>query len=121
MAKQISYTSIGNEFLHKMRDQISNSEDKIDLGNSFSYVVSDFLNKVFEEYGIEIGDDSILFDPEAENYYSINSELLVQNDFAETWHNSDLPSMIKKFADSTYHRYLHLNKHKEKTDSKIRN
>jgi hypothetical protein len=121
MARQISFASIGNEFLHKMRDQISNSEDKIDLGNSFSYVVSGFLSKVFEEQEIIIEDNSVLFDPEAEDYYSINSELLDQGNFAEMWYNSDLPNVIKKFADSTYHRYIHLNKHKEKTDRKIRN
>ncbi|MFC1887377.1 hypothetical protein ACFLYK_01055 [Candidatus Cloacimonadota bacterium] len=121
MARQISFATLGNEFLHKMRDQISNSEDKIDLGNSFSYIVSGFLGKVFAEKEINIEDDSILFDPEAENYYSINSELLDQGDFSETWQNSDLPNLIKKFADSTYHRYIHLNKHKEKTDRKIRN
>jgi hypothetical protein len=121
MARQLSFASVGNEYLHKMRDQISNSEDKIDLGNSFSYVVTGFLSRIFSEKKIAISDDSILFNPNAENYYSINSELLGQGEFVETWQNSDLPNVIKKFADSTYHRYIHLNKHKEKTDRKIRN
>ena len=121
MKRQISFAGIGNEFLHKMRDQISNSEDKVDLGNSFSYIVTGFLMRVFEERGIRIYDDSVLFDPGAENYYSIDQELLNQGDFVETWQNSDLPNVIKKFADSTYHRYIHLNKHREKTEKKIRN
>ena len=121
MKRQISYSSIGNEFMHKMRDQISNSEDKIDLGNGFSLVVTRFLSRVFEEKDIRISDNSILFNPQAKNYYSIDKELLDQGDFVETWQNSDLPNVIKKFADSTYHRYIHLNKHKEKTEKKIRN
>jgi hypothetical protein len=121
MKKQISFAGIGNEFLHKMRDQINNSEDKVDLGNNFAYVVNGFLARVFDEKEINIDNESVQFDPKAENYYQINQNLLEQGDFIETWQNSDLPNVIKKFAESTYHRYIHLNKHNDKTIKKIRN
>ena len=121
MKKQISFSTIGNKYLHQMRDKINNSEDKVDLGNHFSYTVTQFLNEVFDNDEVDIASDAVIFDPNSQNYYTINEDLKKIKIFKETWENSDLPNVIKKFADSTYHRYIHLNKHAEKTQKKIRN
>jgi len=121
MKSQISFANLGNDYIHRMRDQINNSEDKIDLENNFCYTVSKFLIDVFSGEELEVSADDISFDPNSETFYTLSDNLKNQERFREIWQNSDLPNVIKRFAESTYHRYLHLNKHLEKTQKKIRN
>ncbi|MBN2460655.1 MAG: hypothetical protein JXB60_03525 [Candidatus Cloacimonetes bacterium] len=121
MKNQISYSTLGNTFIHRMRNEINNSEDAVDLENCFSLTSTDFLREVFGEIEIEINSDDIVFDSQKKDYYTISKTLSGQEKFKEIWQNSDLPSVIKKFAESTYHHYLHLQKHPEKTQKKIRN
>ncbi|MBN1327748.1 MAG: hypothetical protein JW996_07345 [Candidatus Cloacimonetes bacterium] len=121
MKSQISFSNLGNQFIHEMREGINNSEDKVDLENCFSMTVAKFLKRVFEDHEIRINDDDIRFDPAADNYFSLHGELRDHDYFKEIWHSSDLPNVIKKFANSVYHRYLHLDRHPEKTQKKIRN
>ncbi|MBC8383948.1 MAG: hypothetical protein H8E57_00350 [Candidatus Cloacimonetes bacterium] len=120
MKKQISFSTLGNTYIHEMRDKINNSENKIDLDHFFSQTVTNFLNKVFHDQDFVIDNGDIIFNPDSENYFSVSDDLWKLEYFKEIWNSSDLPNVIKKFADSTYHRYLHLNKHPEKTQKKIR-
>ncbi|MBN1949362.1 MAG: hypothetical protein JW784_06430 [Candidatus Cloacimonetes bacterium] len=121
MKGRISFSTIGNTYLHQMRDQINNAEDRADLGRSFSFTVTNFLKEVLSDHNLEIEDGDVIFDPEAKDFYSINEDLQNRPVFRELWQESDLASQLKKFAESTYHRYLHLGKHLEKTRLKIRN
>ncbi len=121
MKNRLSFTNLGNTYLHKMRNRINHSEDRVDLENSFSQTVCSLLNDVFETEPIEIEDNDILFDPDSKINYSVSSKLREQVRFNDVWQNSDLPNVIGKFADSVYHRFLHLSKHPEKTNRKIRN
>jgi len=121
MKGQISFSTLGNEFIHEVREKINNSENKVDLTNHFSYTVTHFLNRVFESENFVVDADDIIFDPKEKNNFKVSSNLMDVAIFKDTWKKSDLPNVIKKFADSTYHRYLHLEKHLEKTQKKIRN
>ncbi len=121
MKGQISFSTLGNEFIHEIREKINISENKVDLTNNFSYTVTNFLNRVFENENFVVDADDITFDPQEKNNFKVSSNLMKVAIFKETWKKSDLPNVIKKFADSTYHRYLHLEKHLEKTQKKIRN
>ncbi len=119
MKGQISFSAIGNELIHELRDRLNNSEDITDVRNNFSYTVISLLSQAFEN--IEIDADDVNFTPEKENRYSISDRLMNIKEFKEIWQHSDLSNVINKFADSSYHRYLHTNKHQEKTNKKIRN
>ncbi|MDY6969164.1 MAG: hypothetical protein SVR08_11005 [Spirochaetota bacterium] len=121
MERQTSFINLGKKYMHTMRKKINISEDKIDLGNHFSHIVTNMLNKVFYEKELNIDQDDIAFNPKAENHFTLSSKLLNSEIFIKSWNNSDLPSLVTKFANSTYSRYIHLNKHQEKTEQKIRN
>ncbi|MCD4820226.1 MAG: hypothetical protein K8S23_16210 [Candidatus Cloacimonetes bacterium] len=121
MKGKISFSHIEKEYLHEMRNKINNSENKSDLKNHFSFTILNMLEEVFEEKEVELNGDDVLFDPKAEKYFILSSSLKDQVIFQETWKGSDLPNVIGRFAYSTYHRYLHLDKHLEKTERKIRN
>lgn len=120
MGKQLSYSGLGNKFLHEMRDKIKRSEDRVDLENQFSQIVSNFLRSAFHDKNIAIRFDDIILDPEARDHYSLSRELKRSRAFMETWNSSDIPDYIKKFACCAHNRYVHLEKHLEKTEKKIR-
>jgi len=121
MTKTFSFSNHEKKSMQEMRNKLNHAEDKIDLENKFSYTVTGFLKEVFYEKDINIKMDDIFFTPDKRYYYSIRPELQKSDIFRQTWDNSDLPNAIKRFAGATYHRYLHLNKHPEKTEKKLRN
>ena len=121
MENQISFSTLGNEYIHELRNNINNAENIIDLKNHFVFIVINFLNKVFEEKQIDIDADDIKFDLESKDLYILNERLTQNPDFKNIWENSDLKNVISKFAESVNHRYIHINKHNEKTNKKIRN
>ncbi len=49
MEKQISFSTLGNEYVRMLRDKISNAENITDLKNHFAFTVIDFLNQIFEK------------------------------------------------------------------------
>lgn len=123
MEGKVSFSVLEKEFMHVMRSGINNSEDKIDLGNHFSNTMRSLLNRIFEHEHIpvEIDDNDVIFNPNASNYYTISSKLRHMQDFKNLWEGTDLASVISKFADTAHKKFLHLDKHREKTRFKIRN
>ncbi len=111
--------NLEKKYLGKIRKNINKSENKKDLEKIFSFTVSDFLNHVLDEE-IKISETDISFSPVQKNRYIFSPRLLESEYFIQKWNNSNLPGFINKVADTTYHRYLHLNKHIEKTEKKIR-
>lgn len=120
MEKQISFSTLGNECIHKFRDKINNAENTVDLSNHFAFTVIDFLNQIFEESQLDIDADDIKFAPEEKGLYIFSERLVNNSEFKKIWDISDLKSVIHKFADTAQHKYIYLNKHKEKTNKKIR-
>lgn len=120
MKKQISFSQIGNELIHELRNNINNSEGPVDIANHFSYSACKLLKSVFSDDSLQINQESVIFNPQAKNYFTLDGVLLQNSSFAEIWQNSDLSNVIEKFAESSYHRYVHHNKHQEKTNKKIR-
>jgi hypothetical protein len=123
MEGKVSFSVLEKEFMHVIRSGINNSEDKIDLENHFSNTMKTLLNRIFEHERIpvEIDDNDVTFNPGARNYFTISGELLQLKDFKNLWEGTDLASVIGRFADLTHKKYLHLDKHREKTRFKIRN
>jgi len=120
MEKQISFSTLGNESIHQFRDKINNAENTVDLKNHFAFTVIDFLNQIFEKSQLDIDADDIQLTPDKNALYEFSDKLLDNVEFKKIWDISDLKNVIHKFADTAHHRYIHLNKHKEKTNKKIR-
>jgi len=122
MEGKVSFSVLEKEFAHVFRSGINCSEDKVDLGNHFSKTMKTLLQKVFEHEHIpvDVDDADITFDPGARHYYALSGRLRRLGSFKGLWEGSDLPSVIERFADSTHKKYLHMDKHREKTRFKIR-
>ena len=121
MGNQISFNTLGNECVHKFRDKINNAENIVDIRNHFAFTIIDFLNQIFEKSQLDIDADDIKFNPEIKELYNISDRLTNNLEFRKIWDISDLKNVIHKFADSANKRYIHINKHNEKTNKKIRN
>ncbi|MDA3812624.1 MAG: hypothetical protein PF570_00055, partial [Candidatus Cloacimonetes bacterium] len=89
--------------------------------NHFALTVINFLNQIFEESQLDIDADDIKFSPEVKDLYILSDRLNRDLEFKKIWDISDLKNVIHKFAKSANHRYIHINKHNEKTNKKIRN
>ena len=115
----VNFESVEKKYMSILRKKITTSESKADLARNFSCTVSSFLNNVLDNK-TSVYEDDISFRPDIGNKYLLSPKLKQSEYFLETWNNSNLPHFISKAADTAYHRYIHLNKHTEKTEKKIR-
>ncbi len=121
MGKQLSFTGVEKEFAPILRDKVSRTEDRVDLENHFARTVINFLDRVFVDKDVSISIEDIIFTPEKESFFELSDNLKKNSTFAEVWENSDLHGVLKRFSETANSRYMHLIKHPEKTEKKIRN
>jgi len=120
MSKQLSFSPLANQYMKNFREMINNSEDKVDVTNSFALISCRFLQEVFPENADNIKDNDVTFQPSEQEFYKISQDLFNEDYFQKIWQCSDLPSIIENFANSAYHRYTHITKHPQKSQMKIR-
>jgi hypothetical protein len=120
MGEKISFSSVGNDLIHNFRERINHSENINDLMDNFSYTVSLFINSV-SPTKVSASVSDVRFISDSSKHFEINQSLFEVDEFNQVYHDSDMESIISKFADSANHKYIHLMKHKEKTNSKIKN
>ncbi len=116
--KSVEY--LERKAIGKIRQRISSTESRSDLKNGFSFNVSQYINSVMEP-DISVSAQDISFSPDGNNHYIISDHLLNSREFSSKWVGTRLPHFVQKVADTTYHRYIHLSQHGEKTRSKIKN
>ncbi|MCK7521701.1 MAG: hypothetical protein MZV64_30455 [Ignavibacteriales bacterium] len=119
MTEKLSFTSVERELAHEFRGRINASEDIVDLGNHFSGTMHRLVSHAIGS-SHHLDPDAIVFDPDAAHSYSIRKSLRDDPTFQSLEKNSDLMRIISRFAEMTLHRYIHLKKHNERTDKKIR-
>lgn len=120
MGLQYSYAGLEKGFAHELREKLNHSEDGGDVSNMFSYVITKMLNNIFGDKLI-VKDPDIIFEPEGTSHFSFSRRLLDNGEFTECLENSDMGNIIERFALTAYNRYVHLNKHLEKSRMKLRN
>jgi len=121
MEKRISFSSGEKKFSHILRNRISHSEDIVDLGNLFASTILEMIRSLAKPLISDLKADDITFVPGDKLHYRISERLIRRDDFRAIWDNSDLSSIIERFARCVHHHYLHLAGHPEKTVKKIRN
>ncbi len=118
MTRQTSFIKHERKVLPDFRQKINSSESTEDVKKFFAYTVSSLLREILpEEEAPEFED--IRLDPGAAPPYRVSPRLLKMPAFSQVWRNSDLSKMIERLADTALNRYRRLDKHPEKTDSKI--
>ena len=121
MSKQLSFVKYENELIHNFRNKINTSEDIEDVRNIFSYTIIDLFDRIFQGRLGELYTEDVFFEPENDHYFKFSKKIWKNPEFKKIWEESDLPKVVSDFADSAYRRYVHLHKHPEKTEMKIRN
>ena len=119
MKKKFSFTRCEREILPNFRQKISKAESTEDVKKFFVYTVKELFNSVFKgQMGFDY--EEFKLTPDSEPYYRMSERLLSSKDFTSVWNDSDLPRVVNRLAESSIRRCKHLEKHPEKTDSKIR-
>ena len=119
MATQISYSKFENDLIHHYRNQISGAESSTDVEKFFDYAIRELCKKVFKD-DILLKQQDFQFLQESDPLFQVHRRLLNTEAFKEIWDNSDLPHIVERFAQTANNRAIHLEKHKEKTNLKIR-
>lgn len=118
MEKQISFVKAEHDVRPGFRRDLSIAESTEDVKKFFVYAAKGLVEKAFEgKVSLENGD--IRLDPGQKDGFVASGRLLGNQDFLEAWNNSDLRPILKRMASAAAKRYLHLEKHSEKTESKI--
>jgi hypothetical protein len=119
MTKKFSFTRYEREILPNFRQKISKAESTEDVKKFFFYTVKELFNSVFKgQMGFDY--EEFKLTPDRKPYYRLSERLLSSKDFTSVWNDSDLPRVVNRLAESSIRRCKHLEKHPEKTDSKIR-
>lgn len=119
MTGKKSFTKHENKIFPGFRDNISKAESTEDVKKFFVYTAKRLFEEVFEGR-MEFDYQDFVLTPNNENLYELSERLVSSGDFSSVWGNSDLPRVVTRLAESAVRRYRHLEKHPEKTDSKIR-
>lgn len=119
MAKKPSFTKFEHEILPDFRNKINNSESTEDVKKFFVQTAMELFEHVFEgKQEFEYEDVKLALDKDL--HYTLSEQIRASKDFKSVWNASDLPRIVARLAKSAMNRYKHLEKHPERTDSKIR-
>lgn len=119
MSMQKSYNMYEREYNHMFREGLNKSENSNDIFNLFAYDMKKMMNQISCGM-VNCKEDDIMFDPESNNHFVMSENLMQKKEFNNMMMNSDLMTIMKRFADMAYNRYCHMSKHMEKTKLKIK-
>jgi hypothetical protein len=119
MADKQSFTKYEHQVLPGFRERISKAESTEDVKKFFAYVVGELMDKVFDgALSLEYGD--VALDPAGKPFFVFSERVRTEPQFSTVSGASDLLNVVGRLAETAVHRYQHLSRHPEKTNSKIR-
>jgi len=119
MVKQLSYTKYENEILPDYRHKLNKAESSEDVRKFFFQTVRGLFEKIFEtDLGIRYED--IQLNEDDEPPCGIGKRLLTSDEIKTAWDESDLSHVMARLSKAAINRRKRLERHPEKTDSKIR-
>ncbi len=119
MSRQLSFTKFENELRPDFRHKMGSAESTEDVKKFFVYTVMKLMKKVFGE-DFELEYDNVLFTPDTPPYFKLADQVAEREQFKSVWEKSDLPQVMKRFAESAANHYKYLAKNPDKTEAKIR-
>ena len=124
MTERLSFTKYENEILPTFRNRMSMAESTEDVRKFYFYTVKELLEKILglgEEEELEISyPEDVDIDVKNVPYFKLGEKLLSNSAIKEYMEKSDLPDILQRLAESAIKRYAHLEKHRDRTESKIR-
>ena len=119
MVKQLSYTKYENEVLPDYRQKLNKAESSEDVRKFFFQTVRGLYERIFEKDPVMRYEDIVLNEND-DPPYGISKRLLDLDEFKTVWDESDLPHVMVRLTKAAINRQKRLERHPEKTDSKIR-
>jgi hypothetical protein len=119
MAYRISFTKHENNLLPHFRNDLNRAESSEDVKKFFDYSMRELFDRVFGD-DFKTNPEDCAFSLNNDDLYVLSQRLLSSELFNTVWESSDLSRIVKRFASAANNRYIRLEKHQEKTDSKIR-
>ena len=119
MATQVSFSKYENDLIHEFRNRMNSAESSEDVKKVFDYSMRELFNKIFDGQ-VKLKREDFIFTHNKEALFQIHDRLRSTAAFWDAWDNSDLSNIVGRFAQTANHRHIHLEKHREKTNLKIR-
>lgn len=116
MADQKSYTKFENEVVPQYRKNVTAAESVEDVKKYFARTVCELLQKASGDQ-VRCRHEDVALQPAAAPHYALADSLTGQAAFQALWKNSDLAAILARLVEPAVHRYAHLAKHPEKTNS----
>ncbi|MBN2726618.1 hypothetical protein JXR74_04555 [Candidatus Mcinerneyibacteriota bacterium] len=120
MNRTLSFTSHARIFFPELRERLNQTERPHEALNEFTVAATSFLKRACDEKGVNLPGEAVTLTPGEEDLFTLHSDLLNQEAFQKLWNESDLPHIISQMAEQATNRWIHLSKHQEKTNKKIR-
>lgn len=119
MSAKISYSAVENKYWPGFREKINHCENPLEVAGLFSSTTASIINEIDEL--LEVRNDEVNFVPlEDECCYSFADRLKEGPRLRAYFDESDIGSILDRFAYAAKNRQVHLDKHPEKTNSKIK-
>ena len=119
MADQFSFVKHEHKVLPNFRRKISSAESTEDVKKFFAHTAKELLETI-SEGKMKFRYEDFALMPEADPPFALSERILADDALNTLWSISDLRHMICRLAESATRRHRHLEKHREKTDAKIR-
>ena len=117
--EKLSFRKFERIILPRFRKKIKEAESSEDIKKTVTSAIGDLFEKAFEG-NLAFRYEDVHFKARKQPYVFLDQKLFKDEYFRSMWRDSDLQKTIDRFAETAVHRYKHLEKHREKTNSKIR-
>lgn len=116
MTDQKSFTKFENDVVHQYRKNIMAADSAEEVGKYFARTVCELLEKASAE-AVHCRHEDVTFLPTKTPCYGLAESLTAQPAFQTIWQASDLAAIFTRLVEPAVHRYTHLEKHREKTNT----
>lgn len=120
MTKQVSFSNLEKAYSLEFRNKMNRAEDGTEVMNSFSFTTTNMMKDALGEK-ISIRVDDVQLTPQEKQCYSFSPNLLANPEFKSTLEGSDIENIISRFASTARNKFMHLEKHPERTNAKFKN
>lgn len=113
-----SYSAIENDLRHRFRDDLNRAEKPRDIENIFSFTIRSLLINIFNDT-LRFTDDDIRLLPSEAQGYQLAEAITSTPEYTKASTDSDLLSIIGRFAESASNRHKSLSQQEERIHAQL--
>ena len=118
MTEQYSYTKIEKPLFQELKKDLMLAESTEDVKKFFVRCIQKLIYQVTDKV-VEANFEDIELSPKFSKHYKLSERISKKPEFVSKWKNSDLSRIFQRMADTAIHRFEHLQKYPDKTESKM--